>query len=215
MQDRHVKAVDDVLEVLQPVAGNDCRPATAETRVVGLEELAEPELLQHVDARQHGLGLRRTEICEDEPIALGHRIPRLAHVAAQLAALGLARLIQAAPVGRELPAVIAAANTVVFDSAVVKRGAAVHAARVHEAGTAAAVTEQDQVFAEHAHLARRRAGVGGEADRVPVATQQLAHRGARADLGQRRIVRGGGEPVSGAFVGLDITHCGFAPEALM
>ena len=58
------------------------------------------------------------------------------------------------------------------------------AARIDEARAAQAVAEQDQVFTQHAHLARPVARIRREADRMPVAAQQLAHRRARADLGQ-------------------------------
>jgi hypothetical protein len=88
VQDRHVQAVDDVLPVLQPVARDDRRAAAAEARVVGLERLALAELLEHVDARQEGLPLRRAEVREDQAVALLERIPGLADVAPQLAAPG-------------------------------------------------------------------------------------------------------------------------------
>ena len=53
--------------------------------------------------------------------------------------------------------------------------------------------------------------VGTEADRVPVAAQQLAHRRAGADLGQLAVVRRRREAVGGALIVLS----GLAPEALM
>ncbi len=87
------------------------------------------------------------------------------------------------------------------------------AARVDEARPALPVAKQDQVLAEHAHRARHAAGIGGEADRMPVAAQQLAHRRAGADFGQLAVVRRRREAVGRALV--DPGHSGFAPEALM
>ena len=54
-------------------------------------------------------------------------------------------------------------------------------------------------------------GVGGEADRMPVAPQQLAHRRAGADLGQLGVVAAGHSAVGGAGVDRDRNdaHAGF------
>ena len=46
MQDDHVERVHQVLIVLQPVAGDDLRPATANAVVVRFKELACFELFQ-------------------------------------------------------------------------------------------------------------------------------------------------------------------------
>ena len=86
------------------------------------------------------------------------------------------------------------------------------AARMDQPGAALAVAKEDQVLAEDAHLARHAAGVGREADRMPVAAQQLAHRRAGADLGQLAVVRRRREAVGGALIH---DHSGLAPEALM
>jgi hypothetical protein len=106
--------------------------------------------------------------------------------------------------------VIAAADAVLLDPAVVERRAAVRAARVHEARTPGAVAKEDQLLAEHAHLARRRTRIAGQPDRVPVAAQQLAHRRAGADLGELALVRRRRQAV-----GRSVVHSGFAPEARM
>ena len=92
--------------------------------------------------------------------------------------------------GVELPAVIAAADAVVLDLAVIERGAAMAAAGMEQAQPAVAVAKQDQILAERAELAGNVGGVGRKADRVPVAPQQFAHRRAAADLGQ--LGAGGG-----------------------
>nr|WP_303709133.1 hypothetical protein [Kutzneria buriramensis]WKX07133.1 hypothetical protein Q4V64_06400 [Kutzneria buriramensis] len=89
----------------------------------------------------------------------------------------------------ELPAV-AAADAVLLDTAVVEAAAAVGAPFEDGAGAALAVAEDDQVLAQDPRAVRR---VGGElcrhGDGLPVPPQYLAHRRARADLGQPRVVR--------------------------
>src|ERR1700712_2864757 len=49
----------------------------ARAGVVGLERLPGRKFLEHVDARQQRLAIRRPEVGEDEPVALLDRIPRL------------------------------------------------------------------------------------------------------------------------------------------
>ena len=58
------------------------------------------------------------------------------------------------------------------------------AARVEQAGAAMPVAEQDQILAEYTDFSGNVGGVGGKADRVPVAPQQFPHRRAAPDLGQ-------------------------------
>jgi hypothetical protein len=71
--------------------------------------------------------------------------------------------------GVELPAVVAAADAVFLDLAVVERRAAVAAAGVQQADPAVFVAKQDQVFTQRAHFSGDIGGVGGERDRMPVA----------------------------------------------
>ena len=184
MQHRHMERIDDVLEMLQPVARNDRRPAAADRGIVGLDEFALVHRLQAIVARQHRLLLRRSHVGEDQAVVLFQRIPGLAHLVPEAAAVRLARLLQAMAGRVELPAVVAAADAVVLDLAIIERGAAMTAARMQQPRPALAVAKQDEVFAERAHLARRIAGIGGKSDRVPVAAQQLAHRLAASDLDQ-------------------------------
>jgi hypothetical protein len=167
------------------------RPAAADAVVVGFQCLAVVQRLEAVVARQHRLLLGRAQVGPHQAVLLLHRVPGLAHAAAAACtAVGLARLVDAVALHVEHPAVVAAADAFFLDAAVVERGAAVRAAPVHEAGAAGLVAEQDQVFAQHAHLARRVGGIGGQADGVPVAAQQLAHGRARANLGQLGLVAG-------------------------
>ena len=190
VQHRHVVGIDHVLEMLQPVAGNDGGPAAADRGIVGLDELAVVHRFEAVVARQHRLFLGRTHIGEDQPVALLHRVPGLADLVLEQAAFGLAGLLQAMALGVEFPAVVAAADAVFLDLAVVERGAAMAAAGVQQAGAAVPVAEQDQILAQHAHFSGDIGGVSGEADRVPVAPQQFAHRRAAGDRRQLGPGRG-------------------------
>ncbi|MND98833.1 hypothetical protein D3C80_912000 [compost metagenome] len=116
---------------------------------------------------------------------------RLANLAAGgRAHIRLARLFQATPVHGEHPAVVATPDSFLLDTAVIKRGAAVSAARMQQSRTPRFVAKQDQIFTEHPDLTRRIAGVRRHADRMPVAAQQLAHRRAGSHPGQ--LVKGRG-----------------------
>ena len=133
--------IDHVLEMLQPVAGRNDDAAAADRRIVGLDELALAHHFQALVARQHRLLLGRAEIGEDQAVTLLDRIPGLAHALALRARrVGLARHLQAMAFDVEQPAVIAAADAALFDLAVVQRGAAMRAARHHQAGPSAAVS---------------------------------------------------------------------------
>ena len=144
--------IDHVLEMLQPVAGNDGRSAAADRGVVGLDELAVVHFFQRFVARQHRLFLGRSHIGEDQPVAFLDRVPGLAHLVLELAAVGLAGLFEAMAFGVEFPAVVAAADAVLLDLAVIERGAAVAAARMQQADAAMPVAEQDQILAERANF---------------------------------------------------------------
>src|ERR1700704_5709182 len=90
-------------------------------------------------------------IGEDQSIAFGNRVPGLAHLVPELAAIGFAGLFKAAAFGIELPAVIAAADAVLLDLAIIERGAAMAAAGVQQPDAAVLVAKQDQVLAERTH----------------------------------------------------------------
>ena len=150
VQHRNVVGIDHIFKVLQPVAGNDGRTATADRGVIGLHEFAVVHLFQAFVAWQHRLFLSRPQIGENQPVALLDRVPGLAHLVPELAALGFAGLLQAAALGVELPAVIAAADAVFLDLAIIERGASMAAARMQQASAAVLVAEQDQVLAERA-----------------------------------------------------------------
>jgi hypothetical protein len=123
------------------------------------------------------IGSIRTFAGELLVFLLGHvppelnRVPGLAHLVLELTAVGLTGLFQAMALSVELPAVIAAADPVLLDLAVIERGAAVAAAGVQQADPTVAVTEQDQILAECADFAGNVSGVGRQTDRVPVTPQ--------------------------------------------
>jgi hypothetical protein len=61
--------------------------------------------------------------------------------------------------GVELPAVVAAADAVLLDLAIIQRGAAVAAAGVEQADAAMPVAEQDQILSQRADLSRDVGGI--------------------------------------------------------
>ena len=200
VQDRHVKGVEHVFEVLEPVAGCHRRAAAADARVVGVDEFALVEHLEAFVARQHGPAIRRPHVREDEAVALLDRIPGLAHLVAARPAARLARLLEAMALHVEEPPVITAADALLLGLAVVKRGAAVRAARPEQTGPSTAVAEQHKILAKNADFLRRVRRVPDQPYGVPVAAQQLAHRRRVADLGERCVVRRGPARVGGTFV---------------
>src|SRR6185295_1573518 len=124
-----------------------------------------------------------------------------AHPLALPAAVGLAGLLEAVAFHVEEPAVVAAADAAVLHPAVVERGPAMRAAGGHETGAPLSVAEEHQVLAQDAQRPRRVGGVADQADRVPVATQQLAHRRAGTHEGQLADERRPGPTMAGAGVG--------------
>jgi len=81
-------------------------------------------------------------------IAFGNGVPGLAHLVPELAAIGFAGLFKAAAFGIELPAVVAAADAVLLDLAIIERGAAMAAAGVQQADAAKPVAELDQILTQ-------------------------------------------------------------------
>src|SRR3981189_2937384 len=63
------------------------------------------------------------------------------------------------------------------------------AMRVERADPPLLVAEDDDLLAEELFLPRQIAQLLGQADRLPIAAQQLAHRAARLDAGQF-VIRG-------------------------
>src|SRR5260370_1997389 len=108
MQDDDMIGIDDILEMLQPVAEHDLRAAAADAAVVAIDELARVEHFQAFVARQHGFLLRRVHVGEDQAVKFLHRIPRLAHAAAAPPTPRLARLLPSAASRAQPPAPLAA-----------------------------------------------------------------------------------------------------------
>ena len=108
--------------------------------------------------------------------------------------------------GVELPAVVAAADAVFLDLAVIQRGAAMAAARMQQADARVLVAKQHQILAEHAHFSGDIGGAGDEADRVPVAPQQFAHRCAAADGGQFGPGRGRLHGIAGPEIAIPLRN---------
>ncbi len=196
-----MERVHQVLVVLEPVAGDDGGPAAAHAAVVGLEELARVERLEDLVARQHGLALGRAHVGEDQAVALLHRVPGLAH---PLALRGRRRARRAAR-GSGPP----------------RR----RASRDSSSGCRAPPRGRSRAWCRDARSARctrpgrprrsrkstrsspsTRSALGvsvaspNQADGVPVAPQQLAHRRARAHQGQLAHEAGPGPAVARAGV---------------
>ena len=146
---------------------------------------------QQVPARQER-HRRRTHIGPDEAAE------RLARIGLDLDLLFVAQLgmreilerhLDAIALQVERPAVIGAAQAAILGNAVFERHAAMRASVVDEAVFPLLGAEQGQVFAEEAHLLH---GLFGQlalgTDHLPIATQQMAHRRVRADLGQTLVL---------------------------
>jgi len=100
--------------------------------------------------------------------------------------------------------VIAAADAILLDLAIIQRGAAVAAAGVEQADAAMPVAEQDQVLGQCADLSGDVGGVSHKADRVPVTPQQFPHRGAAPDLGQFGPAGGRPHGIGGAEIAISL-----------
>src|SRR5262249_44030363 len=133
--------------------------AATERGSVRFDEFVIVHDLETLISRQHRLLRRRPQIGEDQSVALRERIPRLAHLGAEEAALRLAGLLEATPLGIEKPAAVAAANAPFLHLAVIERGAAMTTTRMHKTRPTLPVAKQHQVFTERAYLARRAFGV--------------------------------------------------------
>jgi hypothetical protein len=86
--------------------------------------------------------------------------------------------------------VVVAAQAALLDEAVGEIGAAMRAMAVDHAVGAGEILVEDEVLAEQPHGFHRVAVELADAgDRPPVAAQEIAHRGARADRGQQLVLR--------------------------
>ena len=90
------------------------------------------------------------QVCEQHARQLLHLVCGPAGQRFQLAVGGFERLIDALAAGRELPAVIRAAQSVLFNKAVIERDVPVRAALRQQTKFAAQIAEEDQVLAHDA-----------------------------------------------------------------
>ena len=107
-------------------------------------------------------------------------------------ALGrLVRHVETAPGDVELPAVVDAAQAMLFVAPEEQRCAPVRAVQAQDARAAGAVAESDEVLAEDSEASGRTIGCGqfgGEQRRHPVLPEELAHGRARANLREQLVV---------------------------
>src|SRR5262245_38153867 len=182
MEPLEMHGIDRVLLALDPVAGD--------LGEHDLDESVSPrERLPCRDQRHGG----RAEIRPQEPGLRLHRIGR--DVDAVLEARSgmrdlLEGLLDAAAALVPLPAVIVTAEAAGLDPAIREIRAAMRAVAIDQSVAAGAVPVQDEVLAEQTD---RLDGMHLElelgSDRHPVPAEQLAHARARADLGQRAVLR--------------------------
>ena len=178
VQEHGVRRVHHVLLHLEPVAGVG--------DVVGHQPVA-----RHGEGIQRGEAgplVRRSHIGEDQPVMLLDRVGAVIEPVLERARRRLARRLQNPAVGREQPAVIAAAQAPGLDDAVFERGPAMAAMQVEQPPFAAARPEQHQILAEHAHPERQLADLGGDRDGLPEAPQVLAAGRAALDMGELRVL---------------------------
>ena len=197
---------------MQPAVGRDGKAVVAgraEGADVGADFFIGAEVFEDVEARQRRLLLERAHVGEDHAVVVFDRIPGLARHFEVAPAVGLAGLAKAVAFDVEEPAVIAAGDALFGDFAVEERGAAMHAARIEQAGAAALVAEEDQILAEDADVLRAVRHVRGDGDGLPVAPHEFATRRAGADLSEFVIgmLRG---PAVGAAVGRPLSLRRFA-----
>ena len=138
-----VDGVERVVHALEPVAGELHRDDPA-LDVVPLEE---------VPAREHGRR-RRPHVREDDARLLLDGVRLDADLVLELGAFRLGRLVDALPGLIEDPAVVGAADAVLFRYAVGEVGLAVGARRLDEAERALRVAVENEVLAEDAYFLR-------------------------------------------------------------
>lgn len=123
-------------------------------------------ILKRVVARQQGQVARGRRRPDHSVL---DRIPRLPVLLAFESATRLARLFNTSALRVEQPSVITASDTALGDLAVEQRGTAMDAPRVHESETSLCGSEENQIFAQHAHLHGQVLDLRSEYDRMPVA----------------------------------------------
>jgi hypothetical protein len=101
----------------------------------------------------------------------------------------LGRLLQAFSGAVIKPAMVAAADSILFDPAKLKRSTAMRTMKLEQAELTAAIAKQDKLFVQQFHFGRPcfRAHNFRERDRPPVTSQHLAGRRAGPNAGHEFI----------------------------
>ena len=185
VQEHAVERVHRVLGHLQPVARVVDR--------IGHEiDAGQRERVEH---RELGGELRRTEVGEDEAGEFPGRVGAVAELARDGAVRRLAGRLQNGAVHVEQPAVVAAADAALGDDSVLQRRPAVAAVLVQEAEPSREIAEQHQLLAQDLDQHRAFPDLLAHRHRHPEAPEVLAARGARAGVGELRILAGVGDAV--------------------
>jgi hypothetical protein len=185
-----VERIHEVLLALQPVAvrrPGDARPHSgvkAAARRIG----------PYVVPGKKGHFVERTHVGEYEPHLLPHGIARVLYLG-RPRPFWLQRHLEHLALDVVEPTVIAAAQPAILDPAVLEGGAAMAAAVEHQADPVLAVAKGDEVFPQDAHPLRQVLEVLGQADRVPIASQELSARRARTHMGELGILSRDRQPV--------------------
>src|SRR5690349_12039870 len=177
VQPRHVTGIDAAFHRLQIVAF--------------LQTLGDQALRRiHLGPLQRGwrrLHARRAHIRPDDSGLLDARVGFQLDVLAEAAFFRLRGQVNALPGHVVFPPMIRAAQSTLLVLPKPERDAAMRAELVHQADAALAVAETNQVFSHQFHPNRRAIRFGNlrnEQEWRPVAPQQLAHQGIRADAAQ-------------------------------
>ena len=178
-----VHRIDGVLLALKPVA-----------RHVGEHDLAKAVSPGERFPDRQFRRRQRAQIGKQQPGAFLDRIGL--GLAAGLRRLGIGGvfvgLFETASGLVHEPAMIRAADAMFFDPAIGHVGAAVRTMAVDQAVTAGPIAVEHEVLAQEPHrLDRMVVKLAGAADRLPVAAQQFAHRGAGSDPGQHVVACSG------------------------
>ena len=135
--------IDRVLGALQPIAMFD--EGADRARAI----LAKQQIVARQRRRRIG-----AEIGEDQTRDLFGGIGGLMHLVGERAIGRFGRHLDAAPVGGEFPAMIAAADPVGLDTAEFERGAAMRAGAIEQADAARSGAKQNEILAQDAHRLR-------------------------------------------------------------
>jgi type VI secretion system VgrG family protein len=187
-----MKGIHHVLEDLEPVALEDLASAETVGRSVG-DDLA-LTFFEQVETRKRGNPIGRPQVREDQAVIFPAWVGRLAHTVLVRALLRLAWLLETPAGDVEEPSVIAAADSVGLDAAVIERGPSMAAVGVEQSEAPLFVAKENEILSEHANRlgeTRRGGELGSDRYRLPIAPEELTRRGTGSDssepvVGSRR-----------------------------